>query len=177
PGAKLEVDGNVLLTAGSGASMTYPDGTVQSTAWNGVLSGGDYAESIDVQGDRAAYEPGDVIAIDGSSPGKFVRSATPYSKLVAGVYSTKPGLVGRRTTFARIDKDAEVPMAMMGIVPTKVSTENGPVEPGDLLVTSSTAGYAMRGTDSMRMLGAVVGKAIGSLKSGSGVIEVLLTLQ
>jgi hypothetical protein len=177
PGAPLEVDGNVKLTAGSGASMTFQDGTVQSTAWNGTTLGGDYAESIDVQGTRAEYEPGDVIAIDDSVTGKFNKSAEAYSKLVAGVYSTKPGLVGRRVTTDRPDKAAEVPMAMMGIVPTKVSAENGPIERGDLLVSSSIPGYAMKGTDRDRLTGAVIGKALAPLKSGSGVIEVLLALQ
>jgi hypothetical protein len=32
----------------------------------------------------------------------------------------------------------EVPLAAGGIVPCKVSAENGPIQPGDLLVTSST---------------------------------------
>ena len=177
PGATLEVNGSVKLTQGSGASMTFPDGTVQATAWNGTLVGGDYAESIDVLGDRAAYEPGDVIVIDDSETGKFHKSDKAYSKLVAGVFSTKPGLVGRRTTADRPDKEAEVPMAMMGIVPTKVSTENGPIERGDLLVSSSTPGYAMKGTDRDRLIGTVIGKALAPLKSDSGVIEVLVSLQ
>ena len=68
-------------------------------------------------------------------------------------------------------------MAMTGIVPTKVSAENGPIKAGDLLVSSSTLGYAMKGTDRSRMLGAVIGKALGHLDSGTGVIEVVVTLQ
>ena len=68
-------------------------------------------------------------------------------------------------------------MAMLGIVPTKVSAENGPIHRGDLLVTSSTPGYAMKGTDPSRLIGSVVGKALGSLDSGTGVIEVVVTLQ
>jgi hypothetical protein len=35
----------------------------------------------------------------------------------------------------------------------------------------------MKGTDRGRMLGAVVGKAMGSQPAGTGVIEVLVTLQ
>lgn len=65
----------------------------------------------------------------------------------------------------------------MGRVPTKVSAENGPIKVGDLLVTSSTMGYAMKGTDRYRMLGAVVGKAMGTLDAGTGTIEVLVSLQ
>jgi hypothetical protein len=177
PGAKLEVDGNLKLTAGSGASVTFADGTIQSTAWNGTTLGGDYAESVDVLGDRAKYEPGDLIAIDTAFPGKFMKAGTAYSRLVAGVYSTKPGLVGRRATYARPDKAEEVPMAMMGIVPVKVTAENGPIEPGDLLVSSSVLGYAMKGTDRDRMMGATIGKALAPLDSGEGLIEVLISLQ
>jgi hypothetical protein len=146
PGAKLEVDGNIKLTSGSGASITFPDGSVQSTAYTGV-----------------------------THPGKFIESSTPYSTAVLGVYSTKPGFVGRRLTGSK--SPDEVPMAMVGIVPTKVTADNGPVHVGDLLVTSSTPGYAMKGTDRSRMLGAVIGKALGNLDSGKGVIEVGITLQ
>jgi hypothetical protein len=179
PGAKLEVNGNILLTKGSQASITSADGTVQTTAFTGivlaVVQGGDYAESVDVTGDRGKYEPGDVLVIDSSSPGRFLKSAGPYSTSVAGIYSTKPGTVGRRQPTPRTGD--EVPMAMMGIVPTNVSAENGPIRPGDLLVTSSSLGYAMKGTERSRMLGAVLGKALGSLDSGEGVIEVVVTLQ
>ena len=65
----------------------------------------------------------------------------------------------------------------MGIVPCKVTTENGPIQVGDLLVTSATPGHAMKGSDRNRMLGAVVGKALESLPKGTGVIQVLVTLQ
>ena len=176
-GGRLEVNGNVVITAGTGGSLTFPDNTVQSTAWNGVLSGGDYAESVNVSGSREGYEPGDVLVIDPASEGKFLKSSAPYSTAVTGIYSTKPGLVGRRQLTARANMKIEVPMAMIGIVPTKVSAENGPIKPGDLLVTSSKVGYAMRGTDHNQMLGAVIGKAIGHLDSGTGVIEAVVTLQ
>jgi hypothetical protein len=177
PGAALEINGNIKLTSGTGASMTYPDGTVQATAWNGVLTGGDYAESVNVAGDRASYEPGDVLVINPEFEGGFLKSSVPYSTSVTGIYSTKPGVVGRRQHTAREHMKEEVPMAMTGIVPTKVSAENGPVKPGDLLVSSSKAGYAMKGTDRDKMLGAVIGKAIGHLDSGVGVIEAVVTLQ
>ena len=178
PGAKLEVDGSVKLTAGSGASMTYQDGTVQTTAWNGVLGGGDYAESVDVRsGDRALYEPGDVLVIDPSAEGKFLRSSQPYSTAVMGIYSTNPGVVGRRQTTDKSHMKAEVPMAMVGVVPTKVNTEGGAIKPGDLLVTSSTPGYAMRGSDRSQLTGAIIGKALGHLDAGKGVIEVAVSIQ
>jgi hypothetical protein len=118
-----------------------------------------------------------MLVIDSDAPGKFLKSNKAYSTLVAGVYSTKPGFVGRLQPPEPKTKEIEVPMAMLGRVPTKVSAENGPIQAGDLLVTSSTVGYAMKGTDRSRLTGAVIGKALGSLDSGTGMIMVLVTLQ
>jgi len=176
PGAKLEVAGTVKLS-GAGSFITFPDGSVQSTAWNGTLCGGDYAESVDVTGARAQYQPGDVLVIDSSHPGNFLKSHTAYSRLVAGIYSTKPGLVGRRQLTDPKLTSTEVPMAMVGIVPTKVTAENGPIEVGDLLVTSSLLAHAMKGSDGATPTGTVIGKALGALATGTGVIEVLVSLQ
>jgi hypothetical protein len=176
PGAKFDVNGNVKIS-GAGGNLTFPDSTVQSTAWTGVLSGGDYAESVNVSGNRNTYEPGDVLVIDPASEGKFLKSSTPYATTVTGIYSTKSGVTGRRQHTSTEHMKEEVPMAMTGIVPTKVSAENGPIKPGDLLVTSSKTGYAMKGTDRSQMLGAVIGKAIGHLDSGIGVIEAVVSLQ
>jgi hypothetical protein len=171
PTYNLDVTGKIRATTG----FVFPDGSTQLTAFNPTICGGDYAESVDVAGTRASYEPGDVLVIDPKTPGKFLKANLAYSTLVAGIYSTKPGTVGRRQTAAK--SPDEVPMAVVGIVPTKVSAENGPIHAGDLLVASSTLGRAMKGTDRGKMLGAVVGKALGNLDSGTGVIEVLVTLQ
>lgn len=71
----------------------------------------------------------------------------------------------------------DVPVAIVGIVPTKVSAENGAIQVGDLLTTSATPGHAMRCDDKVRCIGAVVGKAMDSLATGTGVIKVLVTLR
>lgn len=166
PQASLEIDGNLRFTA---------DGSVQTTAWTGVLCGGDYAEAVNVAGAKKSYEPGDVLVLSSDKEGNVQKSSEPYSTLAAGIYATKPGVIGRRESLVKDGDD--IPMAMVGIVPTKVSAENGAIRQGDLLVTSSTLGYAMKGTDRSRLVGAVIGKAMGSLDSGTGVIEVLVTLQ
>jgi hypothetical protein len=169
---KLEVNGYIQTDAG----IYFPGNpTPQTQPWTGTVCGGDYAESVDVSGDRKHYEPGDVLVIDPNTPGKFLKSAAPYSTSVSGIYSTKPGTLGRRQTTEQ--SPDEVPMAVVGIVPAKVSAENGAVQPGDLLVSSSKIGYAMKGTDRSQMLGAIIGKAMGNLDSGTGVMEVLVTLQ
>ena len=165
----MRIDGSLYF----GGDSTH---TPQSLPFAGIqCSGGDYAESMDVTGDLPEYAPGDVLVLDPDHPGKILKSIEPYSTAVAGIYSTKPGYVGRRQTTPK--SETEIPMAMVGVVPTKVTAENGAIKVGDLLVSSSTPGYAMKGTDRGRMLGAVVGKAMGGLESGSGIIEVLVTLQ
>lgn len=174
PQYTLDVVGQIHSSTGG---YVFPDGTTQTTAFIPANCGADYAESVGVSGDRTKYEPGDLLVIDPDHPGKFLKSNQPYSTMVAGVYSTKPGFVGRKQPASDPASKDEVPMAMVGRVPAKVSAENGPIHVGDLLVSSSTMGYAMKGTDRNQMMGAVVGKALGSLDSGTGVIEVLVTLQ
>ena len=134
-------------------------------------------QSMAVVGDRSKYTPGDLLVIEPAANRHLSLSQQPYSSLVAGIYSTKPGMLG---STRRVDEAAakdEIPLAVVGIVPCKVTTENGLIQVGDLLVTSSTPGHAMRGTDRSRMLGAVVGKALEPLTDGTGVIQVLVTLQ
>lgn len=139
--------------------------------------GADFAESLKVRGDRAIYEPGDLLVIDSSGNRRLTQAHEPYSTLVAGVYSTRPGILA---TTHRMDDPivaSEVPLAVIGIVPCNVTAEGGPINVGDLLVSSSSPGRAMKGVDRSRMLGAVVGKALEPLAEGSGVIQVLITLQ
>jgi hypothetical protein len=174
PQYPLDVAGTIRTTSGG---VIFPDGTTQTTAFIPANCGADYAESVGVTGDRTKYEPGDILVIDPDAPGKFLKSNQAYSSLVAGIYSTKPGFVGRLQPETAETKATEVPLAMIGRVPTKVNAENGPIKVGDLLVTSSTMGYAMKGTDRDRMLGAVIGKALAPLDSGAGVVMVLVTLQ
>lgn len=151
--------------------VVYANGGFQS-------SGADFAESFAVRGPRSLYEPGDVLVIDQKADRHLTKSQHAYAPLVAGIYSTKPGVLA---TPHNIDDSAtrenEVPLAVVGIVPCKVTAENGAIARGDLLVTSSLAGYAMKGTKRRRMLGAVVGKALEPLPKGTGVIQVLVTLQ
>src|SRR5215472_15658200 len=141
------------------------------------LFGADFAEAVEVTGSSESYAPGDLLVIDASGERRLALSQTPYSTLVAGIYSTKPGVVASQHRVDDALPKDEVPLAVVGIVPCKVTAENGPIAAGDLLVTSSTRGHAMKGTDRSRMLGAVVGKALEPLQKGTGVIQVLVTLQ
>lgn len=170
--------GNILRGVNNSTVVFRVDGNGTIFANGGFQPGGaDFAESMAVSGDRNKYGAGDLLEIDTEGERKLVLSQSAYSTLVAGIYSTKPGMLGSTRKADEPATQNEVPLAVVGIVPCKVSAENGAIRSGDLLVTSSLAGHAMKGTDRNRMMGAVVGKALGSLELGTGVIQVLVTLQ
>jgi hypothetical protein len=53
----------------------------------------------------------------------------------------------------------------------------GAVYAGDLLTTSVNPWHAMKVTDKLAAMGAVIGKALADLETGSGTISVLVTLK
>jgi hypothetical protein len=170
--------GQVVNASSTATNVFRVDSTGKGFFDGGTQTGGaDFAESVEVEGDSATYSPGDLMVVDPSSDRQFKQVSEPYSTLVAGIYATKPGILATPHTMDDPRLATEIPLAMVGIVPCKVTAENGPIHRGDLLVSSSTPGHAMKGTDRNRMLGAVVGKALGPLDKGTGVIEVLVTLQ
>ncbi|MFQ6100813.1 MAG: hypothetical protein ACE5OS_06210 [Anaerolineae bacterium] len=141
----------------------------------GTQTGGaDFAEQMAVEGEEADYEPGDVLVISASADRVVELSTEPFATAVIGVYSTQPGyLAGAPDTDDPLEG---IPVAITGIVPCKVSAENGTIHRGDLLVTAATPGHAMRAGDNPPQ-GTVLGKALGELEEGTGVIEILVTLQ
>jgi hypothetical protein len=104
-------------------------------------------------------------------------SAEMYDKRVIGIVSGarnyRPGLILDRQQSSS-DRS---PIALVGKVYCKVDADISPIQIGDLLATSSTPGHAMSASDPVRAFGAVLGKALGSLKSGKGLISVLVALQ
>jgi hypothetical protein len=56
-------------------------------------SGADFAESVEPSGTKSGYQLGDVLVIDPSKRRAVGLSAEPYSTRVAGIYSTKPGML------------------------------------------------------------------------------------
>jgi hypothetical protein len=141
-----------------------------------VAGGLDYAELVAVKGKSAHYEPGDVLVIDQKGASQFDLSSQPRSRLVAGVYSTNPGIMGSTHPMDPKHGDNEVPLALLGQVPCKVSAENGPINVGDLLVTSLTPGHAMKADEDAKP-GTILGKALEALPYGTGKIKILVTLQ
>jgi len=65
----------------------------------------------------------------------------------------------------------------MGKTYCKVDATYGAIETGDLLTTSPTSGHAMKATDPLKVFGSVIGKALCKLKTGKGLIPILVVLQ
>jgi hypothetical protein len=161
-------DGVQVASAGRYGVQANTTGTYGFYTPDKIYAGNGYvdiAEHIDATGE---VEPGDVVVIDPERDEHVVRSTDPYDAAVAGIISTDPAMVIGYS-------ETRTPLALAGRVPCKVSAENGPIRRGDLLTTSSTPGHAMRANDPQ--LGTILGKAMGELASGTGVIPVLVTLQ
>lgn len=140
-------------------------------------SGADVAEAFDVNGNISEYEPGDILTISTTADRTVEKSSSPYSNLVAGVYATKPGVL---LTEEHIDTDLsnKVPMGVIGVIPTKVCLENGKIKRGDLLVTSSKAGTAMKADLKKVKIGQVIGKALQDYDQKEiGKIQVLVNIK
>jgi hypothetical protein len=140
-------------------------------------AGADLAERIDVTG---SLEPGDVVEIDPDRPSHFRRSSRALSTAVAGVVSTSPAMTMNNNDLAGNDSgkrsDTRPLLALVGQIPVRATAEGGPIAPGDLLVASSTPGHAMK-VGATVPLGAVIGKALGRLESGTGLVPMLVMLR
>jgi len=137
-------------------------------------AGLDYAEGFDVA-HNDGIEPGSVLVIDPENPGKLALSSRSYDTRVAGIVAGANNLgSGVRLGAGEFDHD----VALAGRVYCNVDASKDGVEPGDLLTTSATPGYAMKVKDHGRSQGAIIGKAMERLEKGEkGQILVLVTLQ
>ncbi len=135
----------------------------------------DYAEGFDITEAGDANVPaGTVLVIDAQNPGHLTRCSRAYDRRVAGIVAGANGLgSGVRLGGGEFDRD----VALAGRVYCNVIALDDDIEPGDLLTTSNVPGYAMKVRDHSRAHGAVLGKAMESLKKDEkGQILVLVTL-
>lgn len=189
-GAKLTIEdssGQNLIAAynnsfrGAGAAVfvvknngeVRADGEVYAASFS--TGSADVAERVNTS---EWVEAGDVVEIDADHPGFFRKSSELYSRRVAGIISTSPGVILGNDIDPKTDDwdDSRPVLAIAGRVPVKVSTENGAIAVGDLLVSSSKPGVAMRG-DASLSVGAVVGKAMEPLNEGEGEIVAQVMLR
>jgi hypothetical protein len=162
PTEKLDVTGNVKVTGNINAT-----GTINAKYQ-------DVAEWVDSSQELAA---GTVVVLDSTKSNQVIASTQSYDARVAGVISLQPGVaLGERG-------EGRVLVATTGRVKVKVDATNGPINIGDLLVTSDKEGVAMKsvpveiGGIRIHRPGTLIGKALEPLAGGKGEILVLLSLQ
>ena len=144
----------VVARDGSG---NFSAGVITATATNAR-----YADLAEMYAADADYEPGTVVCFGGDA--EVTACGEDMHHSVAGVVSTNPAYL------MNTDTDG-VAVALTGRVPCKVT---GPVNKGDLIVSSSKAGYAR--AENNAPAGRIIGKAIGSSEGGETVIEVLVNM-
>lgn len=171
-------------TTGWGGGIHTWDVEAEGTIWsrNKVETGNrDLAENHFSDLDLT---PGDLVCLD-ENRGGIVLSEKSNDELIVGIISSTPGLLlnAKRNTEDTRDDMRAYPVALAGCVPCKVTDENGAINRGDFLTSSSTPGHAMKakpiqvsGVDVYRP-GTIIGKALDSSKSGKGIIEVFVTLR
>ncbi len=142
----LQSDGLSVFRVSSSGDVYGASGATINT------SGADLAERYLSQEPLLA---GEVVTVDPRFNHSVKKSKYQYQPDVLGVVSTDPGFVTGAYT------KNSFPIALVGRVPVKVSTENGMIKAGDFLTAASVPGYAMKATIS----GKVIGKALETIDS------------
>ena len=158
---KLDVAGNINSS-----------GTI--TGNNIVAKYQDVAEWVESSQELPA---GTVVVVDHTKSNQVIASSQAYDTRVAGVISLQPGIALGEAGNNR------VLVATTGRVRIKVDASHGPIQVGDLLVTSDIPGVAMKskalniGGVQLHRPGMLIGKALEPWAKSSGEILVLLSLQ
>jgi hypothetical protein len=156
---KVEIDGGGGLTINNGGDVILAD----------------CAEDFQLASDLPEAAPGTVMVLD--ETGAIRPCNEPYDKCTVGVVSGagpyRPAIVFDRAESSK----GRLPISLVGKVCCMADATFGAIEVGDMLTTSSTIGHAMKAADPTKAYGAVIGKALGRLPEGMGLIPILVTLQ
>jgi hypothetical protein len=171
-------NGPVILVTGKDGRITFFNRSVRSTLvidgerGDIELIGADCAEEFELAEPAVS---GSVVCVD--EDGRVRPCLEPYDRRVVGVISGagewRPGLRLGRTS----DDGRSMPLALLGKVYCLADARRESIGAGDLLTTSSTSGHAMCATDPAKSFGAILGKSLGALPGGCGLLPILVALQ
>lgn len=147
---------NTLALRDSGGNLT-------ATNFLGVASSAKYADLAEVYESDNNYEPGTVVVFGGNK--EITVTDNSHDTRVAGVISTNPA-------YLMNSEATGLPVAFTGRVPCFVK---GPVEKGELLVSSSVPGVAQALEKEKYQPGSVFGKSLSNLDTNDvKLIEVVV---
>ncbi len=168
-------DGDLIRGFNGGCCPVFQvknDGTTRVSVLE--VTGADLAERFP---STESTEPGTVMEIDPSSTGELRIARGAYNTRVAGVVSGAGNLPAGAILGNLPGHEDAPPIALTGRVWVKCDASSAPIRVGDMMTTSDTPGHAMRVGDRDQAQGAILGKAMTALDSGTGLVLVLVTLQ
>jgi hypothetical protein len=169
-------DGSAKLLGAGKAMHVTGDSLIEGTlSLKGLKADkthpGNIAEFFRVDNDDHISE-GDILAASDLGESVLAKTKEAYMTSVIGVVTGKP-LVAINNSG---EEEKVYPIALCGKVRCKVDAKNGPIKPGDLIVSSENPGHGMKGKiDSFGKVGSVIGKALEGIESGVGSIMVFIT--
>ncbi len=140
-----------------------------------VTAGTDLAESYPTA--DPTISAGDIVSFDGTNPINIKRAQKGDNRPLAGIISTKPGLLLGEGEFPG-GAAGERPVALSGRVPARVSLENGPIAIGDRIALSSVAGVGKKAESYEASVGIAIAPFIGGSDGAyEGTVIVFMDLQ
>lgn len=170
----------------NGPTMVDHDAIITGTLSVGKGKTG-YVVDLAVNAGEESLSAGDVVAVVGAADpllgdiplARVVKASRAYQTGVMGVVDRRY-LAGETMGF---DDEPIAPGEHLSLVThgmfrlVKVDASSSAIHAGDLLVSSSNAGYAMKAENQVEAIGAVIGKAMGELERGTGTLPLMVTLQ
>jgi hypothetical protein len=165
--AFVNLQGNVTVTGNifPTANLVYELGSnglwynnVYAASFTGKSTTAQYADLAEKYESDKSYEEGRVVVFGGDK--QITISVKEYDHRIAGVISTDPAYLMNNISSDNI----LLPIALAGMVPCYV---RGPVEKGDLLVSSNDAGVAKKLENDKWKPGCVIGKSMENHSSSN----------
>jgi hypothetical protein len=160
----IKTPGGVTILSAQGSVDTATPVTIKGQWVLGTNASiqANYADLAENFSSDREYDPGTVLVLGGSN--EVTESTVEDDIKVAGIVTTDPAFVMNHKLTG-----TKSCIALQGRVPCKVV---GPIELGDMLVTSSVPGHAKKAVNPA--VGSVIGKALQNYDSAEpGVIEIL----
>ena len=183
--------GDVVTIVGAGAAVfgdtpviTVKKATDASgTGLAGIISGGMYVPDAAIKAAYTAQEQGRQATFDARQAAEEDADANDAKMDARNFEVPDAQITDAQGTVhpngsTRIDAGSYAQIITNGPYKAiKVDASFGAIKAGDLLTASSNPGYAMKVTDYASANGAIIGKALGDLNSGTGTIPVMVTLK